>query len=838
MQLLSSFQSIRFGLMVGVKGVVLSRNTDIRLGDIVVSKPMDTHGGVVQYDYGKALDGGYFQQTRMLNLDHLTEDSQVIGFLAEIEQKMSKQAVNLARSTQEDCLYQSDYSHVDPDYQTCHDCNTERTVPRHSRNDDDPFVHYGLIASANLVAKDSRVRDQLSRELGACCVEMEAAGLINNYPCLVVRGICDYADSTRTKNGRDTLLPLPQHMRRNSSLQLQFHVPFDLTAMPVIKYFLGRQDKLVHLWEYLQPESSESRNVAVLHGLGGMRKTQLAVRFARDHRNDFIAIFWLGAKDRDTVLQSLSSVLSQLPQPNTEMVDEEKVEKRARHVLRWLALEGNSRWLVIFDNVDQYVDGHDDNAQNCFDISEFFPTADHGSILVTSRLQALTELGMSFPVPKLETLEAIQLLLQSSSLPLNDNIEKNPDTLALSGRLDRLPLTIIIAGSFIRETGTSISEYLQYYTESWDELQSQSRPGRHYPQGNILQTWTISFNEMKKRNPNAAELLLLLSYFDNRSIWYGLVRCCCNSCSSDALAWFQKTVSNELAFKSTLRPLIKFSLVEPERQEGSYTIHPVVQNWCLHVARERGDEEKFPKALQRLLPHADHIVCGDWSSNNNTAVFGTLNNIGLLYSKQHKLKKAKELFCQALPGAKEILGPDHMVTLTTISNIGDEMCHQVLAVKKKLLRPNDPSTLGTANQIATLYSDQGKLKEAEEMYCQILSIAEKALGADYPLTLDIIHNLAVTYAEQKMVKEAKKRYCQALAGLFTIGTFYIKQGRLSELEEMYCQVLVKMEKSLGRDHPTPLKVVDVLDGVREFNTLEDEEDKRHQKWVLLKKLDK
>lgn len=163
MQLLSNFQSIRFGLMVGVKGVVLSRNTDIRLGDIVVSKPMDTHGGVVQYDYGKALDGKYFQQTRMLNrppqflltalvklqVDHLTEDSQVIGFLAEIEQKMSKQAVNFARPTQEDRLYQSDYSHVDPDYQTCHDCNTERTVPWHSRNDDYPFIHYGLIASAN-----------------------------------------------------------------------------------------------------------------------------------------------------------------------------------------------------------------------------------------------------------------------------------------------------------------------------------------------------------------------------------------------------------------------------------------------------------------------------------------------------------------------------------------------------------------------------------------------------------------------------------------------------------------------------------------------------------------
>lgn len=183
----------------------------------------------------------------------------------------------------------------------------------------------------------------------------------------------------------------------------------------------------MHLWEYLQPESSQLRKVAVLHGLG-VGKTQLAVRFARDHKNDFTAIFWLGAKDRDTVLQSLSSVLPQLPRLDTEMIDEEKVEKRARHVLRWLALEGNSRWLVIFDNVNQYVDSHDDNSQDGFDISEFFSTADHGSILVTSRLQALTELGMSFPVSKLETPEAIQLLLQSSSLPVNDNTENNPGT--------------------------------------------------------------------------------------------------------------------------------------------------------------------------------------------------------------------------------------------------------------------------------------------------------------------------------------------------------------------------------------------------------------------------
>ncbi|KAJ6183377.1 Nucleoside phosphorylase [Penicillium canescens] len=61
------------------------------------------------------------------------------------------------------------------------------------------MVHYGLIVSANQVVKDSQLRDQLGHELGAYCVKMEAAGLMNNYPCLVIRGICDYADSHKNK---------------------------------------------------------------------------------------------------------------------------------------------------------------------------------------------------------------------------------------------------------------------------------------------------------------------------------------------------------------------------------------------------------------------------------------------------------------------------------------------------------------------------------------------------------------------------------------------------------------------------------------------------------------
>jgi hypothetical protein len=182
----------------------------------------------------------------------------------------------------------------------------------------------------------------------------------------------------------------------------------------------------------LSMRSAQSRKVALLHGLGRIGKTQLAIRFARDHKQNFTAIFRLSGKDRGTLLQSLSSVFPRLlgQSQNTGAVDDKGVEQQARHVLRWLALEGNSCWLIIFDNIDQYCPSSS-AADDTYDIAEFLPAADHGSILITSRLQKLTELGKSFLVKKLDPDDAIELLLQSSRLSAQNTfkgLESSPGT--------------------------------------------------------------------------------------------------------------------------------------------------------------------------------------------------------------------------------------------------------------------------------------------------------------------------------------------------------------------------------------------------------------------------
>lgn len=203
----STFPNIRCGLMVGIGGGVPSETADIRLGDLVVSKPTGTYGGVVQYDMRKTTSGGGCEYTGTLNqpptnllvaMAQLEADdkirrsdiiSQSIAYV--LSQNPDMQA-EFSRPTQEDCLFLS----TDP---LGMPGETAQPVARAVRGSDEPHIYYGLIASGNQVMKDGQTRDQIARRLNALCFEMEAAGIMNHLPCLVIRGICDYCDYHKNK---------------------------------------------------------------------------------------------------------------------------------------------------------------------------------------------------------------------------------------------------------------------------------------------------------------------------------------------------------------------------------------------------------------------------------------------------------------------------------------------------------------------------------------------------------------------------------------------------------------------------------------------------------------
>ena len=213
-QMKRTFRWLRFGLLVGIGGGVprftADDPADIRLGDVVVSNPTYHTGGVVQYDRGRTNEGEQRpERTGVLNKPPESLLTAVMGLKASHRFKhhplkdhlvqMIRQHSSLApeytyQGQDNDILFEAGYKHQGRG-SSCAECLKSQSIERPQRQSTYPRIHYGTIASGNQVVKDSVTRDYWRDEEGVLCFEMEAAGLMDSFPCLVIRGICGYADS-------------------------------------------------------------------------------------------------------------------------------------------------------------------------------------------------------------------------------------------------------------------------------------------------------------------------------------------------------------------------------------------------------------------------------------------------------------------------------------------------------------------------------------------------------------------------------------------------------------------------------------------------------------------
>jgi nucleoside phosphorylase len=214
-QMRTTFPQLRFGLLVGIGGGVPVK-TDIgmvRLGDVVVSKPTGVNSGAIQYEHGKA-EVGQFRRTGTLPPPPAVLLSAAQDLAAK-RARMRKDPLveNIKRINTNisglkkyrhpglihDYLYPPDYIHLAPGV-SCDECKcdpaqrVQRTI---AEDDDDPYVvvHRGTIASGELVIKDGKLRDKLAEKYDILCFETEAAGVLADFPCIIIRGISDYCDS-------------------------------------------------------------------------------------------------------------------------------------------------------------------------------------------------------------------------------------------------------------------------------------------------------------------------------------------------------------------------------------------------------------------------------------------------------------------------------------------------------------------------------------------------------------------------------------------------------------------------------------------------------------------
>jgi hypothetical protein len=184
-----------------------------------------------------------------------------------------------------------------------------------------------------------------------------------------------------------------------------------------VKTFVDRPAEIAELERVLLPQRQNHRQkIFVLHGLSGIGKTQLAVEFTRRHHQKFSSVFWLDGSSADSVRRSIASCAGRIPHGQISDISrafsaggDGDIKAVIAEVMGWLAQLDNTDWLVVFDNVDREYNLRNSDPGS-YDVRQYFSGADHGSILITTRLARLEQLGDSQRVNKVDQVQAQEIL--------------------------------------------------------------------------------------------------------------------------------------------------------------------------------------------------------------------------------------------------------------------------------------------------------------------------------------------------------------------------------------------------------------------------------------------
>ncbi|KXJ85264.1 hypothetical protein Micbo1qcDRAFT_223589 [Microdochium bolleyi] len=456
-----------------------------------------------------------------------------------------------------------------------------------------------------------------------------------------------------------------------------YKVPFSLAGVPVSAKFVDRPSDTTSLEEGLLPRRSqrEGKKVFVLHGLGGIGKTQLAVDFTRRHQAAFSTVFWLDGRAEDRLRRSIAGCVERIPEGQIPSPIRQQAEGRSA------------------EDLDAAVVG--DSAEGGYDVRKYVPW-DHGAVLITTRLSRLVQLAAPGYSRKLVKVDG---RLGRAILETWYGGDLGPGANDLLTLLDGLPLALAQAASYLRETGASIAKYLEIYRRQWDKLMASGagRPLLDYDQGSIATTWTVSFGQIEAKDGPAASLLRLWAFLDNKHLWHGFLTVAGRDGSGKRKwpQWLLGLAVSEVRFLEAVGLLLRYSMIEANEDVGAgYSMHPVVHKWASHLEEGSRKADYARLALtvvglsvpmsterdywvlqQQLLPHGQR--CAEWVQSDGTNSLEladedqleALHNLGNLYADQGRRAEAEAMYQRALAGYEKALGPDHPTTRLVLRNL-------------------------------------------------------------------------------------------------------------------------------------------------------------------------
>lgn len=559
-----------------------------------------------------------------------------------------------------------------------------------------------------------------------------------------------------------------------------FSVGFSLAGVSEPPHFVARQWELKDIHAILcSADNKDNRKTVVLHGLGGIGKTQLAIAYAKRHKANYSAVFWLNIKDENAVKQSYARMAKWIRQHCSASNHIDSISNKSdlgdvvAAVMQWLDQPRNNRWLMVFDNYDNPKLPGTPNP-TAINIRQFLPNADHGSILITTRSSQVTD-GHRIQVCKLRNVsDSLQILCDASK---REDTLNDPGAAALANELDGLPLALATAGAYLEQVATSFQDYLRLYKASWLNLQQTTPAVSSYEDRQLYTTWQLSYDHIKRQNDLSAKLLQLWAYFDNQDLWFELLTkkeitsgewpVALSEEDPANLEWFTRLMEDEHSFNQAMRLLCNHGLAEPnilsvrdQIESPGYSMHNCVHEWTTHLLNQEWSQEMSRIAVfcvglhlpsendsgfwitqRRLLHHASRC----WSyiearMVQDSFLLWALLYLGKIFSSRWRLNEAREISSFSRKAFPEVMGTNHEPILYTLLNIDpfttalgkleDEETFRRLSRDVETRFGHDSeTTLRLYKALGNHCEEEHRFGEAESIYQRVLEGFERNFGA-------------------------------------------------------------------------------------------------------------
>ncbi|MBN1928628.1 MAG: tetratricopeptide repeat protein [Chlorobiaceae bacterium] len=544
--------------------------------------------------------------------------------------------------------------------------------------------------------------------------------------------------------------------------------------------FTGREEVLTELREQFKASSTKQ----IIHGLGGVGKSQIAAEFCYRNGADYDVVWWLHAEEESSLIADFTAIAKALKLPEQDAEEQEVV---IRAVRQWL--DCHDGWLLIFDN-----------ARNAESLRGYLPQANGGHALITTRNPDWRHVGTTHEIVKWPRPESVAFLQKRTG-------KDDPAADGIAKELDGLPLALEQAGAYICQKQKSLAEYLADFQQFRTELWKRENKPSDYPD-TVATTWLMAF-EAIENVPLAKELLLLCSVVAPDNIPKSLVK---KALEYAAEQDGEPATISTFVLDDARGALCSYSLITADTD--TFSIHRLVQT----VAQDRTGEdevaryravmlkvlsEQFPNQghenpvcwvkCEQLLPHAYKIADEKYPSER-TAIL--LHNMGMYCNGRAFYAQAELLLRRALEIIEGQLGSEHFFFATCLNNL------------------------------AGLLQDEGKYSEAECLYRRTIEIHEKHLGKEHPTVAISLNNLAVSLKAQGKEVEALYQISlkileEQLGGkhpdvattLDNLAQCYLSKGRYSEGEVLCRRALTIREELFGRKYPTVANSLNTLTGL-------------------------